>query len=120
MLIVDDLRFMRDAIRRILLRAGINVSGEAEDGIAAVRLYQASKPDVVLMDIAMPKMDGLTALREIRRRDPTATVVMCSSLGEQKYIIRSIQLGARDFIVKPFKAQRVVTAVKRAARSRAG
>lgn len=114
-LIVDDLSFMREAIRKILVSAGMRIAGEAADGRAAVALYARKRPDVVLMDITMPGMDGLAALKEIRRRDPQATVVMCSSLGEQKYIIRSIQLGARDYIVKPFRAGRVVSAVKRAA-----
>jgi two-component system chemotaxis response regulator CheY len=114
-LIVDDLEFMRTAIREILQSAGISVAGEAVDGMDGIRKYHELRPDVVLMDITMPRLDGLNALKRIRREDPLARVVMCSSLGQDRYIIRAIQLGARDFIVKPFRPQRVVSAVKKAA-----
>ena len=115
-LVVDDLAFMRDAIRDILEDAGLVVSGEAENGSSGIEAYRRLKPDVVLMDITMPVMDGLRALRQIRREDPDAAIVMCSALGQQEYIIGAIQLGARDFIVKPFRPERVVSAVKKAAR----
>ena len=115
-LVVDDLEFMRDAIRDILEGAGLEIAGEAENGETGVEAYGRLKPDVVLMDITMPVMDGLRALGTIRRDDPDAVVVMCSALGQQEYIIRAIQLGARDFIVKPFRPERVVSAVKKAAR----
>lgn len=114
-LIVDDLSFMRSAIREILESAEIIVAGEAEDGLQGVKMYGNLLPDVVLMDITMPNLDGLSALKRIRRHDPHARVVMCSSLGQERYILRAIQLGARDFIVKPFKPQRVISAVKKAA-----
>ena len=116
-LVVDDLAFMRGVIRDILERAGIQVAGEAKDGRSGIREYAATKPDVVLMDITMPVMDGLRALKKIRDLDPGAVVVMCSSLGQQEYLIRAVQLGARDFIVKPFSPERVVSAVQKAARS---
>jgi len=116
-LIVDDLAFMRDAIREILVQSGFEVIGEAENGEVAIRRYLEIEPDVVLMDITMPVMDGLAALREIRRRDPNATVVMCSALGQQQYIIRAIHLGARDFIVKPFRPERIVSAIRKATRT---
>ncbi len=115
-LVVDDLEFMRDVIRDILEEAGLVVAGEAENGESGVDEYDRLKPDVVLMDVTMPVMDGLRALRHIRRRDPDAVVVMCSALGQREYIIRAIQLGARDFIVKPFRPERVVSAVRKAAR----
>ncbi len=114
-LIVDDLAFMREAIRDILENAGVVVAGEAPDGVAGIEAYFNLHPDVVLMDISMPVMDGLHALKGIRRKDPNAVVVMCSSLGQQKYVIRAIQLGARDFVVKPFRAERIINAVRRAA-----
>ena len=117
-LVVDDLEFMRDVIRDILEEAGIEVAGEAGDGKSGIRSYAAIRPDVVLMDITMPIMDGLRALKMLRSIDPRAIVVMCSSLGQQEYIIRAVQLGARDFIVKPFKPERVVSAVQKAARAR--
>ena len=115
-LVVDDLAFMRDAIRDILEDAGLVVAGEAADGAACVESYRLIRPDVVLLDITMPIMNGLEALRAIRRSDPNAVIVMCSALGQQQYIIRAIQLGARDFVVKPFRPERIVSAVKKAAR----
>ena len=114
-LIVDDLAFMREAIKDILENSGIEVAGEAPDGAAGIEAYESLHPDVVLMDITMPVMNGLKALRGIRRNDPDAVVVMCSALGQQEYVIRAIQLGAKDFIVKPFRAERIVNAVRRAA-----
>lgn len=114
-LIVDDLAFMREAIRDILEHAGFEVAGEAADGAAGIEGYVSLRPDVVLMDITMPVMDGLRSLAGILRKDPKAVIVMCSALGQEEYIFRAIQLGARDFIVKPFRAQRIVNAVRKAA-----
>ncbi|MBN1685949.1 MAG: response regulator, partial [Spirochaetales bacterium] len=93
---------MREAITGILESAGIVVAGEAPNGAEGIEAYLKLRPDVVLMDITMPVMDGLRALAGIKRRDPLASVVMCSALGQQRYVIRAIQLGARDFVVKPF------------------
>jgi two-component system chemotaxis response regulator CheY len=112
-LVVDDLPFMREAIRDILQTAGIHVAGEAENGKQMIYRYAALEPDVVLLDITMPVMDGITALRKLLRFDPKARVVMCSALGEQSMILKAIQIGAKDFIVKPFKSQRVVSAVSK-------
>ncbi len=112
-LVVDDLPFMRSLLGDILRNAGMHIAGQAENGRAALRLYAAVKPDVVLLDIAMPEMDGLTALRRLRRDDPAARVIMCSALGEQAMIVRAIQLGARDFVIKPFRPERVVSAITR-------
>ena len=117
-LVVDDLVFMREAITDILENAGIVVSGEAPNGAEGIEAYLRLRPDVVLMDITMPVMDGLRALSGIKRRDPQASVVMCSALGQQRYVIRAIQLGARDFIVKPFRQERIVNAVRKAASGR--
>jgi two-component system, chemotaxis family, chemotaxis protein CheY len=112
-LIVDDLPFMRSLLSDILRDAGMHVAAQAENGHVALSRYESSQPDVVLLDIAMPEMDGITALRRLRRRDPDARVIMCSSMGDQAMIVRAIQFGARDFVVKPFKPQRVVSAIKR-------
>ncbi|MDR1626291.1 MAG: response regulator [Spirochaetia bacterium] len=115
-LIVDDLPFMRAAIRAVLEEAGMEVAAEAENGRDGVFLYMQTRPDIVLLDIVMPVMDGLTALQRLVRQDPLACVIMCSALGEQELIVRAIQLGARDFIVKPFQPQRIVGAIRKAVR----
>jgi two-component system chemotaxis response regulator CheY len=89
------------------------VVAEADNGRLALKKYLLSQPDVVLLDIAMPVMDGISTLRRLRQLDPKARVIMCSALGEQAMIVRAIQLGARDFVVKPFRPERVVSAVRR-------
>lgn len=113
-LIVDDLAFIKLIIRDTLEKTGFEVAGEASNGIEAVEMYKRLKPDIVLMDITMPRMDGIQALQEIMKADSSAKVIMCSALGQQKLIIQSIQLGAKDFIVKPFKPERIVGAIKKA------
>ncbi len=113
--LVDDLSFMREAIRNIVKDTGIIILGEAENGADAVSLYKDLDPDIVLMDITMPVMDGLESLKLIRDYDPKARVIMCSALGQQKYIIKAIQLGARDFILKPFNPERIISAITKAA-----
>lgn len=112
-LICDDAAFMRMMIKDILTKNGYNVVGEAENGAKAVEKYQELKPDLVLMDITMPEMDGIQALKAIKAADPSATVIMCSAMGQQAMVIESIQAGAKDFIVKPFQADRVIEAVKK-------
>ena len=102
-LICDDAAFMRMMIKDILTKNGYNVVGEAENGAKAVEKYQELKPDLVLMDITMPEMDGIQALKAIKAADPSATVIMCSAMGQQAMVIESIQSGAKDFIVKPFQ-----------------
>ncbi|NOZ28595.1 MAG: response regulator [Chloroflexi bacterium] len=111
-LVVDDAQFMRMRCARLLTEKGFEVV-EAENGAEAVRVYQEQRPDVVLMDITMPEMDGLTALKEIRRHDPNARVAMLTALGQQGIVIEAIKSGARDFIVKPFDADRVLQAVNK-------
>ena len=113
-LICDDAAFMRMMIKDILTKNGYNVVGEAENGLKAVEKYQETKPDLVLMDITMPEMDGIQALKKIKQADPNASVVMCSAMGQQAMVIEAIQSGARDFIVKPFQPDRVLEAVKKA------
>lgn len=112
-MIVDDAAFMRMMIKDILTKNGYNVVGEAENGAVAIDKYKECKPDLVLMDITMPEMDGLQALKKIKENDPSATVIMCSAMGQQAMVIESIQSGAKDFIVKPFQADRVLEAVKK-------
>ncbi|MGN0430532.1 MAG: response regulator [Acetatifactor sp.] len=112
-LICDDAAFMRMMIKDILTKNGYNVAGEAENGLRGVEKYKEVNPDLVLMDITMPEMDGIQALREIKKVDPNASVIMCSAMGQQAMVIESIQAGAKDFIVKPFQADRVIEAVKK-------
>lgn len=112
-LIVDDAAFMRMMIKDILTKNGYEVVGEANDGLQAVEKYKELSPDLVTMDITMPEMDGITALREIRKYDPNAKVIMCSAMGQQAMVIDAIQAGAKDFIVKPFQADRVLEAIKK-------
>ena len=112
-LICDDAAFMRMMIKDILSKNGYNVVGEAENGAIAVEKYTETTPDLVLMDITMPEMDGIQALKKIKEKDPNASVIMCSAMGQQAMVIESIQAGAKDFIVKPFQADRVLEAVKK-------
>ena len=112
-LICDDAAFMRMMIKDILSKNGYNVAGEAENGAKAVEKYKEVNPDLVLMDITMPEMDGIQALKKIREADSNAVVVMCSAMGQQAMVIEAIQSGAKDFIVKPFQADRVLEAVKK-------
>lgn len=113
-LIVDDAAFMRMMIKDILTKNGYEVVGEAQDGAEAVEKYKELNPDLVTMDITMPEMDGITALKQIREYDPNAVVIMCSAMGQQAMVIDAIQAGAKDFIVKPFQADRVIEAIQKA------
>lgn len=112
-LICDDAAFMRMMIKDILTKSGYNIAGEAENGVKAVEKYAETKPDLVLMDITMPEMDGIAALKKIRELDGNACIIMCSAMGQQAMVIEAIQSGAKDFIVKPFQAERVIEAVKK-------
>ena len=112
-LICDDAAFMRMMIKDILTKNGYNIAGEAENGAKAVEKYAELKPDLVLMDITMPEMDGIEALKKIKASDPGASVIICSAMGQQAMVIESIQSGAKDFIVKPFQADRVIEAVQK-------
>ena len=112
-LVCDDAAFMRMMIKDILTKNGYNIAGEAENGVKAIEKYNELKPELVLMDITMPEMDGIQALKKIKEADAKATVIMCSAMGQQAMVIESIQAGARDFIVKPFQADRVLEAVKK-------
>lgn len=113
-LIVDDAAFMRMMIKDILTRHGYEIVGEAADGVQAVEKYQELHPDVVTMDITMPEMDGIQALREIRKIDLDARIVICSAMGQQTLVVDAVQAGALDFVVKPFHGERVIEAIERA------
>ena len=110
-LLVDDAAFMRKVIKDTLSKAGYTDLHEAVDGADAVEKYNSLKPDLVLMDITMPNMDGLEALKAIRAADGSANVVMCSAMGQETMVIDAIRSGAKDFIVKPFKPERVLKTV---------
>ena len=112
-LIVDDAAFMRMMINDILEKNGYDVIGEASNGLVAVDLYKKEKPDVVTMDITMPDMDGIEAVKQIRAFDPNAKIIMCSAMGQQSMVMDAIKSGAKDFIVKPFQADRVLEAIKK-------
>jgi two-component system chemotaxis response regulator CheY len=112
-LVCDDAIFMRTMISDILSQAGFEVIGEAETGIQAVERFEELKPDLVTMDIVMPDMGGIDAVREIMKIDPTAKVLMCSAMGQQALVVEAIQAGAKDFVVKPFQPSRVLEAVQR-------
>jgi two-component system chemotaxis response regulator CheY len=111
-LVVDDAAFMRMRMSKILTEAGYEVI-QAENGLEAVQKYQSAKPDAVLMDITMPEMDGLTALKEIRKVDPNAKVAMVTALGQQQIVLEAVKNGAKDFLVKPAEADRVLAAVSK-------
>lgn len=110
-LICDDAAFMRMMIKNVLTKGGYNVAGEAENGAKAVEKYKELSPDLVLMDITMPNMDGLEALKAIKSKDPNANIVMCSAMGQESMVIDAIKSGAKDFIVKPFKPDRILKTV---------
>ena len=112
-LVVDDAAFMRMMIKDILQKGGYEVVGEAEDGKRAIEKYKELKPDLVTMDITMPDMDGITAVKEIRKIDENAVIIMCSAMGQQAMVIDAIQAGAKDFVVKPFPPERVLEAIKK-------
>ncbi|WP_027633889.1 response regulator [Clostridium hydrogeniformans] len=112
-LIVDDAAFMRMMIKDILEKNGFEVVGEASNGLKAVELYKKEKPDVVTMDITMPDMDGIEAVKEIKAFDPNSKIIMCSAMGQQTMVMDAIRAGAKDFIVKPFQADRVLDAIRK-------
>jgi two-component system chemotaxis response regulator CheY len=112
-LIVDDAAFMRMMIKDILSKNGYEVVGEAENGARAIEKFKELEPELAIMDITMPEMDGIQAVKEIRSFAPEARIIMCSAMGQQAMVIESIQAGAKDFIVKPFQAERVLEAVKK-------
>ena len=113
-LVVDDAAFMRKMVSDALIKGGHEVVGEAGNGVEAISRFQELKPELTTLDITMPEKDGLAALKEIIEIEPTARVIMCSALGQESKVLESIKLGARDFVVKPFKPERVLEAVDKA------
>lgn len=112
-LITDDTAFMRMTLRNILEKNGYEVVGEAEDGQVAVEKYAELKPDLVTMDITMPRMDGITAIKKIIEGDSQAKIIVCSAMGQKALVIEALNAGARDFIVKPFQAERIINAIQK-------
>ncbi|MBU4532813.1 MAG: response regulator [Eubacteriales bacterium] len=112
-LVVDDAAFMRMMIKNILTKSGYEVVGEAENGSLASKMYMELKPDLVTMDITMPEMDGIEGVKQIRKNDPNANIIMVSAMGQQVMVMEAIQAGAKDFIVKPFQQERILQAIDR-------
>ncbi len=113
-MIVDDAIFMRMKLKDILEKNGYEVVAEAQNGSDAIEKYKAEKPDIVTMDITMPEMNGIEALKGIKKIDPDAKVIMCSAMGQQAMVMEAIQSGALDFIVKPFETDRVIDSIVKA------
>ena len=111
-MLVDDAAFMRMMIKKALTASGYDDFVEAQDGAEAVQKYGEEKPDMVIMDITMPNMDGLQALKKIKEADAGAKVVMCTAMGQESMVVDAIKSGAKDFIVKPFNQERIVETVK--------
>jgi Response regulator containing CheY-like receiver, AAA-type ATPase, and DNA-binding domains len=112
-LVCDDAVFMRTLLSDILSQSGFEVIGEAETGVQAIERYKQLRPDLVTMDIVMPDMGGIDAVREITKFDSEARILMCSAMGQQALVVEAIQAGAKDFVVKPFQPSRVLEAVQR-------
>ena len=110
-MLVDDAAFMRMMVKNTLMKSGYDNFVEAQDGAEAVKKYDEENPDMVIMDITMPNMDGLQALKKIREDDPNAKIVMCTAMGQEGMVVDAIKSGAKDFIVKPFNADRIVQTV---------
>lgn len=111
-MLVDDAAFMRMMIKDTLTKNGFTNIIEANNGQVAVNEYASEHPDLVIMDITMPVMDGLEALKAIRGSDPNANIIMCSAMGQEAMVVDALKQGAKDFIVKPFKADRIMKTVK--------
>lgn len=112
-LIVDDAAFMRMMLRDILTKNGFEVVGEAKDGLEAVEQYNKLRPDLVTMDVTMPNMDGVQAVKAIRQLDPNAKIIMCSAMGQKSVVMDSVLAGAKDFIIKPFQTEKVLEAIEK-------
>lgn len=111
-LVVDDAIFMRTVIKRMLTEAGYNVVGEAGNGMQAIEMAKTLEPDIVILDITMPEMDGIQAIDGILEVIPNTKIIMCSAMGQQSRVVEAIKKGAKDFIVKPFDKTRVLQAIQ--------
>lgn len=112
-LIVDDARIIRNILRALMQKIGLKIAGEAVNGAEGIRMYEELRPDLVTMDITMPVVDGLTATKSIMSTDPNARIIMVTSVGQEAVMNEAILLGARDFIVKPFNEDRIISAIRR-------
>lgn len=112
--LADDLSFMRMVQKEILEEKGYTIVGEASDGIEAIERYETLRPDVIILDITMPNMNGLDAMHRIFEFDRAAKIIICSALGQQQLIVEAIKAGVKDFIVKPFKPERILSAIEKA------
>lgn len=112
-MLVDDAAFMRMMVKDALSKAGYTDLVEAQDGVEAVDKFNTENPDLVFMDITMPNMDGLEALKRIKAAHPSANIVMCSAMGQEAMVIEAIKSGAKDFIVKPFKPDRILATAEK-------
>lgn len=112
-LVVDDAAFMRMLLKDILGNGGFEIAGEATSGAEAVRKYKELQPDLVTMDIMMPDMDGIQAVQEIKALDPNARIIMCSAMGQKEMVVEAIKAGAKDFIIKPFQAERILETLEK-------
>ena len=112
-LITDDALFMRVTLKNILTKNGYEIAGEASNGKESVAMYEQTQPDLVTMDITMPEMDGITAVREIKKHDPHANIIMCTAMGQKNMVMEAVAAGAKDFIVKPFQPEKVIEAVQK-------
>jgi len=112
-LVADDAAFMRQMIRDILEAEGLEVVGEAVDGVEAVEQFERLHPDLVTMDIVMPRCSGIDAVKRILEKDAGARIVMCSALGQETLVMEAVQAGAKDFIVKPFKPESVAATLRK-------
>lgn len=111
-MITDDAMFMRNVLKNLLVEAGYNIVAEATNGLQAVELYDKYQPDLVTMDLTMPEMDGISALKQIRAKHPDARIIMCSAMGQQALVVDAIKAGAKDFVVKPFQKENILQKIR--------
>lgn len=110
-MVVDDVPMMRDMLKSIIIECGHTIAGEASNGMEALEIYRTCQPDLVTLDVTMPEMDGVTALKQILAFDAEAKVIMCSAIGQQKVVLEAIMSGAKDYITKPFRPEMVSNAI---------